>query len=204
MSNTKRVAVTEGLFGAVGLYALMQEVTVRWHEGTYDAVDLWSHFTYQSNLIAVIALLASTFAFWIGVTRETEKYLDYVRGAATLYMIITGVVYALLVNNADPAVMVDHYIMHYIMPLAMVVCWLAHPPVERLDYSKAVLWLAYPLCYVAYVQIEGRVTGDYFYEFLNPTEGVLPVIATIGGLLFASAGITWVMSRMSAPATSDS
>lgn len=187
------VAVPELIVGLIGAFALAQEVLVRQNEGTYDWFDLWSHFTYQSNLFAVVVLLLTgTFTLWKGGTGKT---LNYLRGAATLYMILTGVVYSLLVNNADPAVMIDHYIMHYFMPVAMVILWMMHPPEHAFADGSEQLWLIYPLAYAGYVQVEGAMTDSYFYEFLNPyATGVMNVGFTILGLLVACSIVTRVMT----------
>lgn len=190
--SKKWVAAFELLVGLIGAYALAQEVFVRRSEGTYDWFDLWSHFTYQSNLFAVVVLiLTSTFTFWRG---GTGRVLNYLRGAATLYMIITGVVYSLLVNNADPAVMIDHYIMHYFMPVAMVVAWMLHPSEHRIQSGMEQLWLVYPLAYVVFVQVEGAWTDSYVYEFLNPSVHGRMVLFTVIALTIAASVISWILA----------
>ena len=190
------VAIFEGFFGLLGLYALAQEVIVRWQRGELDLVNLWSHFTYQSTLIAVVALLASTITIWRGVE---SKSIDLLRGAATLYMIVTGIVYAVLLNDADPAVMFDHHVMHQIIPVFMVVSWfLWHRPSWRIPYATATTWLIYPLVYAVYVlAIYGNVTGDYIYSFLDPANGAeLSVLKMIVILTLAAAVVAWVMVHL--------
>lgn len=195
MPNKKVVAAAQGSLGLLGAYALAQENIVRWDRGDLDLLNLWSHFTYQSNLIAVIALLTSTFAIWRGFE---SRRIDLLRGAATLYMIVTGVVYITLVNNADPAVMHDHYIMHYVMPVGMVLLWLWHRPAWRIPYESAVFWLVYPIAYTVYVQLYGRFVsdGDYLYDILDPTTGGRAVLVTVFGLTFAAAIIAWGMVNL--------
>jgi hypothetical protein len=194
MPNKKWVAGYEGIFGLVGLGALFTENVVRYLRGDYDPADLWSYFTYQSNLIAAVALLASTYSIWKGAN---WKHLDFLRGAATLYMIVTGLVYSVLVNNADPAVMIDHYIMHYLMPVVMIVGWVLHQPALRISYRWSLLWLAYPLVYAGFVQVHGALTGDYFYEFLSPvTGGYTPVLITIGVLILFAAFVAFLLTRL--------
>ncbi len=190
------VAIFEGFFGLLGLYALAQEVIVRWQRDELDLVNLWSHFTYQSTLTAVVALLASTITIWKGVE---SRSIDLLRGAATLYMIVTGVVYAVLLNNADPAVMFDHHVMHQVIPIFMVVSWFWwHRPAWRIPYATTTTWLIYPLVYAVYVlAIYGNVTGDYIYSFLDPADGEeLSVLRMIVLLTLAAAVASWIMAHL--------
>jgi hypothetical protein len=196
MSKVKWVAVYELCFGLLGLYALAQENIVHAHRGDYDFSGIWSYFTNQSNLIVVVVALTSSLSilFWKG---KTWKHQDYLRGAATLYIIITGVVYAVLLNNANPAVMFDHHVLHQVMPIAMVIGWIIHPPSARIPYVRSLWWLVYPLVYAVYALVNGAVTGTYFYAFLDPRDsGFLPVFVTIGVLILFAAFVTRILTLL--------
>lgn len=196
MPNKKRVglAVYELLFGLIGLGALLLENVVRALRGTYVFADIWSYFTYQSNLIAAFALLASSYALWRG---KNWKWIDPLRGAATLYMIITGLVFALLVHNASPAVAIDNHIMHQLMPVVMVVGWLIHQPTTRISFDRTLKWLFYPWVYAGFALVHGTLTGEYFYNFLDPTGGGFrPVVVTIGALTLFAAFVAFMMIRL--------
>lgn len=194
MPNKKWVAVGELIAGLVGLYALLQENIAHIVQGTYDPVDLWSRFTYQSNLIAVVALLASSYAFWKG---KNWKHLDTFRGAATLYMVITGAVFATLVHSASPVVAIDNNIMHQVIPIAMVVSWLVHQPAQQIPWEGWRKWLIYPLAYAGYALIYFRITGDPIYAFLDPTDdGYSPVIRMIVTLTVAAALVAFALTRL--------
>ena len=197
MSNTKRWGLVgfEAFFGLLALFSLVSENIGSAVRGGYDPLNLWSHFTYQSNLIAVIALLTSSYYLW--KHKESTK-LDWFRGAATLYMIITGVVYATLLNNGNPVFWFNDPITHIVIPIAITVAWFVHQPSQRIEREGSWgtdMWLAYPLAFAAYTQLYGHFIhpGDFVYGFLDPTGGnELHVVGMIAGLLVAA----WFVSQV--------
>lgn len=192
MLTSKRVAAYELIVGLTALGALLLENIARIVQGTYDPLDIWTYFTYQSNLIVAVVLLASSYS----VLRNKHWNLDMWRGGATLYMVITGVVFALLVHSASPAIAIDNTIMHRIVPIAVVVAWCLHLPSERIHPDRIITWLYYPWLYAAFALIWGHVTGSYFYSFLDPSDGgYLPVVMTIVVLTLFAIIVSLVMTQ---------
>jgi hypothetical protein len=65
-------------------------------------------------------------------------------------------------------------VLHYIMPVVMVVDWLVLPPKTTLSLQQTAYWLIYPLVYLVYTLVRGAAVGFYPYPFLNPaTAGAL-------------------------------
>ncbi len=191
MPNNRWAAIYEGLFGLVAFGALAIENIVRSARGINVLTDIWYYFTYQSAAVVVIALLASSYSYW---TRKNWAWLDPFRGAATLYSVITGVVFAVLVHDASPAYMIDHHILHQLMPVVMVVGWLFHQPSVRITLDRTLKWLYYPWAYAAFALVCGAVGGVYPYDFLNPTDsGYRPVFITIAVLTLFAMVVSWVM-----------
>ena len=62
---------------------------------TGSLVNFFSFFTIESNLLAIVVLLIG------GAGDPQSERWAYVRGAATLYMVITGIVYAALLANEE-------------------------------------------------------------------------------------------------------
>jgi hypothetical protein len=187
------------LFGAVGLFAIIQEIVVLSERGTFNLVNFFSFFTIQSNLFAVIMLFTAAAALRSGLKNNA---LQYLRGASSLYMVITGVIFAVLLSNYDPrvltAVPIDNTILHYIMPVVMVIDWLIDPPARRLSFVHSLIWLAYPLLYLGYTLIRGVNVGWYPYPFLNPATGggYSGIIATAIGITIFVVVVAWVMTRV--------
>jgi hypothetical protein len=58
-------------------------------------------------------------------------------------------------------------ISHYITPLAFVLDWYLTEERGSYQWRYAIHWLLYPVCYLLFSQIYGRLTGSYLYPFLN-------------------------------------
>ncbi len=95
-----------------------------------------------------------------------------IRGAATVYLLITGVVYAVLLAKVD-VMLTDRWIndvLHRILPIVMVLDWILVP--VTLGISRALIggWLIYPIVYGAYTLIRGPIVDWYPYPFIDPRE----------------------------------
>ncbi len=96
------------------------------------------------------------------------------RGAVTVYMTITGLVYAVLlapiaadVGSYAPWANFTH---HNLGPGAIVVDWLLFPPIKKISRRMAWLWLIFPAGYFTFSLIRGAGVNWYPYPFLNPTR----------------------------------
>ena len=162
----------------------------------FSAANFFSFFTIESNLIAVAVLL---WAASRDTARRSPFAVDLIRGAAVLYMSITGVVYGLLLAGLQQELQTTipwvDIVVHRLMPLVMVADWLIDPPHGRIELRRALVWLAYPLLYAVYSLIRGPIVKWYPYPFLNPDHvGGYGVVAlyclgiAAGTLLF-----TWLV-----------
>lgn len=156
----------------------------------YKPANFFSFFTVESNIIAVVSLLISATYSWRGAV---PTWVHYLRGAATIYMTVTGITYSLLLRNVevDTAVPWVNLVLHYIIPIVMIVDWLIDLPPFRIRVGSAMIWLIFPIAYLAYSLIRGPLVDWYPYPFLDPrVEGYAPVIVTsigiaVGGLVLA-------------------
>lgn len=132
-------------------------------------VNFFSFFTIESNILAG-ALLLITGIYGL-IKRRVDK-LDFLRGAATLYMSMTGIIYLLLLSGNEVALQTTtpwvNMVLHYIMPVAMLVDWLATPPAKAIRFERALWWLAFPALYLIYSFIRGSFVNWYPYPFINP------------------------------------
>lgn len=199
MINKKFLIAYKVFFAGLGLFAILQEIVTLIGRGTYNFVNFWSYFTNQSNLLAEIMLLVGAYALWRGI--KSDK-IELLRGASSLYMVITGVVFAVLLSGGDPskltAVPIDNTILHQIMPIVMVLDWIINPPAKRLKFVKSLLWLAYPIFYAVCALIRGALTDWYPYDFFDPnvSNGYLNVFITILGIAGFVIAMAWVMTRL--------
>ena len=176
----------------VGLAALIVALV----QSTGTVANFFSFFTVESNILAVVLLLGG------GVADPRSPRWAYFRGAVTLYMVITGIVYALLLADVDVQltnVWVND-VLHQILPLLLLVDWLFFPPWPRIRAATALGWLAFPLLYFAYSLIRGPIAHFYPYPFLDPRphgyDYVIghAVVLAIGMALLALA--VWRIARL--------
>jgi hypothetical protein len=165
--------------------------------GVSDA-DYFSYFTVLSNLFAAAMLMHGA----LRPVGEPSRAVELLRGAAVVYILTTGIVYLLLLSGRAPAYPWVNAILHYLMPVAVALDWLLHPPRVRLRPPQTVvLWMAFPLLYVLYTLARGAVVGWYPYFFVNPhrSGGYLLVVGdclAVGiGIVALVATTTWAGNR---------
>jgi hypothetical protein len=155
-----------------------------------SAANFFSYFTIESNIIAVISLAISGWYAWNG---ESPRWLELLRGAATIYMTITGIVYNLLLSNIDVNTPIPwiNVVLHYTIPTIMVIDWLVDLPRTRVPVRTSLIWLGFPLLYLVYSLIRGPIVDWYPYPFLDPrisgygTVAAMALAIAVAAFLFA-------------------
>jgi hypothetical protein len=151
-------------------------------------------FTDQSN-IAVAAyftfalLWAAAAALRPGIARGPAgrrpgpaREAGWLRGAVTLYIIITGLVYhvvlatdknplSLLTGRVDQPAGIATFLLHYTVPVMALTDFLLACRGGAYRWRYAAYWLCYPLAYLAFVLIRGAffTVGSYPYPFVDVT-----------------------------------
>lgn len=194
--NRKNTTIAYRLFFALlGLSAVVTEIAVLIERGKFVPANFFSFFTIESNLFAVVILILSALALARG---KQGKAIAMLRGASTLYMIVVGVVFSLLLSGLDvelTAVPWDNTVLHYILPIVVALDWLLDIPKVRIAFKQALVWVAFPIVYVVYSLIRGNAIGWYPYPFLNPdTHGYASVITTSIILTVGAAVLACVLA----------
>lgn len=194
MKNKRLLAGLRIFFGLLGLSSIVIEIMTLVGRGGFAPMNFFSFFTVEANIFAAAVLIASAFI-------PRNRSLTMLRGAATLYMVTTAIVFAVLLSGLDANVLTavpwDNTVLHYIMPMVMIVDWLIDPPTFRISFKKALLWLAYPMVYVVYSLVRGAIVGWYPYPFLNPAnKGYAGVIVVSIGIAVVTTGLCWVLTRV--------
>jgi hypothetical protein len=162
--------------------------------GPVPLADLLTLFTFQSNIL--YALYAAWTAF-----RPTAPII---KGALTLYVVISGLVFHLILNNPHtpfyagpfhfrPAEAVGNQLLHTVLPLLALVDWLVFGPRGQYRRRYAVYWLAGPVAYLVYALAWGAIADTYPYPFIDPrTLGP-------GGVALSAAGFAvgfWLLGLL--------
>jgi hypothetical protein len=196
LHNKKFLIVYKILFGLLGLSAIATEIVTLVHRGTLVPANFFSFFTVESNVFAAVILLLS--AMRIG---RQPMAMIMLRGAATLYMVTTGIVFSVLLSGLESDVLTavpwDNMVLHYIMPIAVFIDWWLDPPAKRISFRRSLIWLSYPLAYVVYSLIRGAAIDWYPYPFLNPaTNGYAAIFITSLGITATILVLTWLLIRI--------
>lgn len=178
------------IFALLGFSALVTEMVALVERETFHAVNFFSFFTVESNILAVVAFLLGALAVYSG---KKSRALDYFRGATTFFMVVTGIVFAMLLSGLQgvelTAVPWDNVVLHYIIPIAIAIDWIMDHPKTRFSYRVALGWMIFPIAYLAYSLIRGAMVGWYPYPFLNPANGgyiqvlFTSLVIALGGLV---------------------
>ena len=184
---------------AVVLAAIVAQMKVLGDAGRLDAVNFLSFFTIQSNLIGAVAL-AATAAY--GDRRP--RWVDWLRGAAVVYLTITFVVVIALLQGIDVGLQLAwvDFALHKLSPIVVVLDFVLDPPRTRLSARDALLWLAYPLVWLGYTLVRGAAVGWYPYPFLDPSHAggygsvaVTSLIILVAGAVLSLA-VAWLGNRL--------
>ncbi|MDQ3229588.1 MAG: Pr6Pr family membrane protein [Pseudomonadota bacterium] len=164
---TKLSAMRIGL-AALALIAMGQQLFLH-VAASYSVLNFFSYFTNLSNLFASFVLLATV------ALASRSSAPDVMRYVSAVNMAVVGIVFAVLLRDADLGQLRPwiNFVLHYVMPVAIVVDWMLQPPVRKLNATHLAITLVFPATYLVYTLLRGMTTGWYPYPFLNP--------ATAGG-----------------------
>ena len=158
-----------------------------------SVVNFFSFFTIQSNIIGVVAI---TIAALAGPRARSSVWLSQLRGAATLYMAITGMIFSLLLSGADVQTPIPwvNSTLHYVFPLFIVIDWLVDRSVRPLSFKQGLIFLSYPVAYGAYSLIRGPIVDWYPYPFLDPrTNGYIYVAVMMVVVAIVGLALAWLL-----------
>jgi len=183
-------------FGFLALFAIVTQL-IRTMQNGNSIANFFSFFTIESNILAAIVLLTVGFGALAGA--KAYRTFAFIRGAATLYMVITGIVFALLLSGLEQRLQVTipwiNIVLHYIMPVVMLVDWLLFPPKFRFSFGQTLFWLIFPLAYLVYSLIRGSLIGWYPYPFLDVSQvGWASVIVMSIVIAVGAAVLAWILS----------
>ncbi len=158
----------------------------------FNPINYFSYFTIESNILAMILMGAQAIRpDWMGTNGKF-------RGAVTLYMTVTLLVYAVVLRplGADVGeyrVWVD-YIQHTAAPIALIADWFLFPPRERYERSLLGAWLVFPCVFLVYSLIRGAAVEWYPYPFLDPANGGYVAVAIYSAIiLVVFIGLGWLI-----------
>jgi len=188
-------------------------------ENGVPAVNFFSFFTIDSNVLSVVVLLLGA-VLLIRARGEDPLWFAVGRASVTAYMATTGIVYNTLLRGIEVSegatLPWSNEILHVAGPVILAVDWLFAPGRRALEWKHIGVIVAFPIVWAVYTMVRGPfvedptqavfdpdyVIGWYPYPFLNPANSelgyvsvafyVVLIAAVIGGV---GAAIIWVSRR---------
>ena len=140
-------------------------------------------FSYQTNFMVTLWLTLAI--LWHNKPETLKKITGPLKGAFTLYITITFIIFAaLLAPFYQPTgfAAFSNLVLHYITPIAFIVDWILTETKLRYKWTYLPYWIIYPICYLVFSFIHGTFTGNYLYFFLDISE-----LGILGYTLFVSS-----------------
>lgn len=187
-------------FGVLALAAVISQLWIQIDAGS-PVTNFLSYFTIESNILAGFVLLATGLL----PLAKRPSWWDRLRGAATLYMVATGIIFNTLLLDVDVGDLAPwvNNVTHRLIPVIMLADWLIAPPRDRINRRTSLLWLIFPILYCVYSLIRGPFVDFYPYPFLDPRldggYGRVTIFIVILAIAFGvlSLLIAWVGNRLS-------
>lgn len=179
-------------------------------EGTFNT-ELFVYYTYLSNILCFIVMLLVLIYNVKKVSQgELEGYNEYIikiKGATTMAILVTGVVYHILLGDpTDPSFFnIDNLIVHYIVPFMFVLDWILFDKKKIFNLIDPLIWTVIPLTYLVYALIRGAIVGpthklQYCYFFIDVNElgyGGVAIWCLILLVAFLAVGyLMWLVDKV--------
>jgi hypothetical protein len=173
------IATVRLLVGIAALAAIVTQLSTSISNG-WSIVNFFSFFTIESNILATLLYIAMGI---YGLVAKKPRPISTIRGAITLYMTLTGIVYALLLSGNEIALQTTigwvNLMLHYVFPIIILLDWLLLPPKNYVPLKRVALWLIFPALYLIYSLIRGSFTNWYPYPFINPIVNGWPTVVVM-------------------------
>jgi hypothetical protein len=183
MDRRQALAVFRAVTALIVIVAIAYQIKVIVDSGLFRPLRFFAFFTILSNLFGAILWLYLA-ATW---RRTRTRRDDLLRGAATLYLVVTFVVVVLLLGGAELSLsdQIVDFVVHKLFPVLVVIDWLVDPPETDLRMQDVALWLIFPLVWVILTLIRGAADNWYPYPFLDPANGGYRSVAYHVVVIFA-------------------
>jgi len=184
-----------GLAGLIAIIATFFDTASR---ATINPFNFFGYFTMQSNVIFMIAMLATAAAIFAGP--KQSQLLIMLRACATTYIVIVGIVYNLLLVGLEGGVTLQwaNWVLHVALPIYAALDWVLFADRPALPWKRFWLVVIYPIVWVVVVLIRGATDGWVPYPFLDPTQGYGVVALYCIGIAVAVlvvGALVWAVSR---------
>jgi hypothetical protein len=140
--------------------------------GVLDALERMS--SYLTNLTALLCAISFTCVALRPPTPLGRFFrAPTVVTAIVVYMVFVGLAYNLLLRHLGTPHGYRSLVnesLHSVLPVLCALYWLLFVPRFHLTIRRSLLWLVYPLAYIAVTMLRGSLSDFYPYPFINVLE----------------------------------
>lgn len=159
-----------------------------------------SFFTILTNIFVCLVLSYSS-----TTSKPTSRLAKFfsdplVASGVAVSIAMVGIIYHLLLRkiwNPQGLQLIADMSLHYLMPILFIIYWALFVSKTGLRWVNAIIWCIYPIAYLVYSLVRGKITGSYPYPFIDVgTIGYQQALINSAGLLvcFILLGLVFIIA----------
>jgi hypothetical protein len=193
------VAALRLLVGAAGLVSILATFFDTASRAVINPFNFFGFFTMQNNIVYMVVILLTAVVGFSGRAQSTT--FQVIRGCATSYIVIVGLVYNTLLAGLEGGISLEwaNWVLHVAVPVYAAIDWILFGDRSALPWKLIWIVLVYPAVWLAVVLIRGATDGWVPYPFLDPAQGYGVVagysLTILAAILVVAAGV-WAISRV--------
>lgn len=176
------------IIGIIGIYSSLNDSPL---VGIYEHL---SYYTNLSNLLCILFFFIYSIKMLINIKKENHFYYINLKGAITITILITFIVYNLILrpfmHDVDGVMKINSFgntIVHVILPLMTLLDYILFDKKGKFNKESAFTWVFIPLMYFIFICIRAKIGGTFTYAgsrypyfFLDIDEyGILQVVVNV-------------------------
>jgi hypothetical protein len=160
--------------------------------------NFFGFFTMQSNILLALVLGITAIVSLTGRTQSPD--LQLLRGCATAYIVVVGLVYNTLLAGLPGGLTLEwaNNQLHVGLPISAVLDWAIIGDRGPLPWNRLAIVTVYPIAWIFVVLVRGATDGWVPYPFLDPATGygaVAIYCVVIAASTVLVAAVIWALSR---------
>jgi len=134
-------------------------------------IRYFSFYTILTNILVALCFTVSLLkpsSYWGRFFTRTTTVT-----AITVYISVVGLVYNLILRflwKPEGMQWLVDELLHSVIPVLFIIYWFLFTPKTGLKWKNAFAWLAYPLVYIIFILLRGKLSGFYPYPFIDVTS----------------------------------
>lgn len=163
IKNARVAFIYRSVLALIGIIFLLAQL------GLFAGKFMPSFFHYFTNLsnVGVVACLVGEVIYMLrhrldGKLDSSAVWAPNFKYAMVMAISVTGLIAHFLLSGMlfkDGVLNIDLIVLHYVMPIGMVLDWLLFDPKGHMTKSGPFVWVVFPLVYFAYVLFDVNVLG---------------------------------------------